>query len=151
AEAAGVVALGAWLMWLFLPSTAWRSVPDRPVWSWDLALPYPAIARCATWKGKFMPLRFWDHVWQTGAWMRRLSGVTWPASELTPGVMSWIASLRDSRASRGAVPASDGAPAMPAGCGPTLRDAFASWQPAGSRWSFSKTCPGSSTVGGSAS
>lgn len=61
----------------------------------------------------------WLRVWRKGGWIRLLSGTTLPPSMADAGVESWILCLRDSRASRGALPGSARESRMSGGSGPT--------------------------------
>lgn len=73
-----------------------------------------------------MRLRSLRAAWTRAPWIRRLSGLTSPPSTLQAGVDRWIASLRDSHASRTATPAPAREPPTSAGYGPTSRELFAS-------------------------
>ena len=87
----------------------------------------------------------WSRAWKTGHCLRRLSGLTLRPSAAQGGVGRWISSLRDSRASRGAAPASKRAPRTTDGSGPTSRALLARWSPESFSW---KTSQGS-LLGGS--
>jgi len=83
-------------MWLFFPS-----VPGLEESSSDSDL-FSRLEQSVTWRGKCMPLRYWQRAWKTAPWMRLLSGLTYEPSTASHGVELWISSLRDFRVSHSA-------------------------------------------------
>jgi hypothetical protein len=104
------------------------------------------LARSVSWRGKLMRPQFWSRAWKTYPWTRLLSGVTSPPSEVQTGVESWIASLRDTRASRSPSPVDVVGWMTPGTSGPTSHGSSGSQEQLGL---FSKTspaiCPSGST------
>lgn len=72
--------------------------------------------------------------WQKRPWFPLLSGLTCSHSTASHGVELWISSLRDSRASHGATPASAKAPTTSGGYGPTSLTSFATLSRDASFW-----------------
>lgn len=114
-------------MWIYIPSLC---APDMAVSRSD-SLPLANLSDGKaelplTWNGKPMRLRSLRAAWKRAPWMRRLSGLISSPSTLQHGAEQWIASLRDSHASRTAMPASAKAPTTSAGYGLTSDALFAS-------------------------
>lgn len=123
--------------WLFVPvSEGWNSASQASC---------PTTEPCASWRGKFMPLRFWSRAWQRASWLRLLSGMTLPPSAATSGVRSLISSLRDSRASRTASRGSGAGSPTSVGSGPTSLASFARYDLGLCSW---RTCQGSLPLAG---
>src|SRR5262245_28110809 len=117
----------------------WLYVPGLAASSWASDSPATTgSAPSVTWRGKPMPPRRWWRAWMTVPWTRRLSGTTLPPSTAARGVASWISSLRDTRASRSASPATDAALRILATSGPTWRASLTS---AAQTSLFSRTSP----------
>jgi hypothetical protein len=112
-------------MWVVLPPSmssacaraSADSTSDLPPLSNTVA---EALASSASLSGKLSPPQSWQRAWKKAPWMRRLSGVTCEPSMATRGVESWIALLRDTRASRSASRASNSDTKTPAISGPRL-------------------------------
>lgn len=98
----------------------------------------PPIAPSVTSKGKPMPPASWWRAWKTAPWIQRLSGTTLPPSMANRGVASWIASLRDSRASHSVLLENAARPTTSDGYGPASPAFFAQYDPATSSWRTSQ-------------
>lgn len=118
----------------------WLFVPASVVSSSGFTLPYDVDELSVTSRGRRMPPRYWLRAWEMAPWMKLLSGMTLPPSMARRGVESWISSLRESRVSRSAQPASDSASTTSGGSGPTSLESFATWDRDSSSW---RTCQGS--------
>lgn len=96
---------GGAVTWLFVPSISSNCAPASAGSASASGSPCPERVASLTWRGKRMPPRHWLRAWQKLPWLRRLSGLTLPASTLDASAASWIASLAVIRASRTATPA----------------------------------------------
>jgi hypothetical protein len=124
------------MTWVCIPSTAWSSAlasapsdSESPELSPDTA---PSLLR------RSKPLRwpFSSRDRKTAPYLNSLSGTISRPSTAARGVESWISSLRATRASHSAWPASDSERTTLATCGHTLP---ASWEMCGLPWCSSKT------------
>jgi len=87
------------MSWLYVPGSA-GSPSDSSSWS-------ETFARSVTWRGKLSASTSWSRRAKRVLWIMRLSGLISEPSMASRGVASWISSLRASRASPTASPASD--------------------------------------------
>lgn len=122
------------MSWVYVPGLAGSSLAS--------ALPCPERGASLTWRGKPMPPRTLSRAWKTGAFITRLSGLTLPPSTLEDGVASWIASLRETRASPTVSPDADLAPPTN---GFSLIRCCGSSRSAGLIVSSARTCAGTPT------
>lgn len=114
------------MSWLYVPASAdLSSACDSP---------FPRHEPSATSNGKPITPRSWSRVWRRVAWTKRLSGVTSERSTAARGVASWISSLRGSRASRSASPASGAGKRTSDGSGQISPESFAMWDRVTSSW-----------------
>jgi len=118
---------------------SWLYVPGLADLSSVSSSPCPPPPSSVTWRGKPTPPRSWSSAWKTG-WTRRLSGLTLPPLTVARGVASWIAPLRDSRASRTQPREAAEGLRMTAGPGPKSLGWFAKWTPESSSWKTSRPC-----------
>ncbi len=123
-------------MWLYLPSTCFLSAPESADSISEYESPCQRLAQSCTWRGKHSRLQIWSRRWKTVAWMRRLSGLTLQSSTADRGVVSWMESLRASRASRIASLESSAATTTNARSGLSSSGSSERCAPP---WSFSKT------------
>jgi|SRR5579884_658548 len=118
------------MAWLFVPGLVAESSPCASRWATPIAVSSTSSAKLtpqpASWRG-----------WRTRPWIQLLSGTMSEPSEADRGVARWISSLRASRASHTAAPASGGTPPTSAGSGRTSLGSFARLSPDGSSW---RTC-----------
>jgi len=128
-------------VWINVPSTISPCVQAEPdstsAWSWL----WEAFARSAGSNGKPSPASTWRRLWKRAAWFRLLCGRICEPSTAALGVESWIASLRATRASRSASPASVVDRTILDTYGPTCVESLAKWN---RQSCFSKTCPATS-------
>ncbi len=85
---------------------AWLYVPGLADSNSESAPPVPPIEPSVTWRGKPIQSRSWKRVCGTVFSTRLLFGLTCERSTVARGVASWISSLRASRVSPSALPAS---------------------------------------------
>lgn len=117
------------MTWLYLPSQCSTSAPGSEASPSDSDSPASRLAQSAWWRGKPMPLPYWQKRWQRAGWIRHLSGLTSPHSMADLGVEQWISSLRDSHASRSALPVTAAASPTSDGSGPRSPGSSASADP----------------------
>ena len=98
---------------------SWIFVPESAACPSGFGLPLKMLAQSVTWRGKLFALKSWQGRWNKGGWIPHLFGRISPPSTAARGVESWISSLRDSRASRGAEPAKGSAKTTRDGSGTT--------------------------------
>ena len=125
-------------MWLYLP-TSCRSAPATEASTSDLESPIQRLEASVSWKGKLLSQPSWKRALRTAVWTRPLFGAICEPSTAARGAASWISSLRATRASRSASPAS--------GSGKRIRVISGRRSPASSAsasrsGSFSKTSAG---------
>lgn len=125
------------MAWLYVPGSAdsnsgspGRSADTCSAWATSSGTP---LLRPLSWRG-----------WKTRPWIRRLSGTISSPSTAERGAAAWISSLRDSRASRSASPASASGSRTTDGSGPSSPASFATWDRASCSW---RTLRGSSSTG----
>lgn len=99
---------------------------------------YPLSELSVSWRGKPMPLRFWQRAWKKGGWIRLLFGMTSPRLMRDLGVERWILSLGATRASRSASPGNEPEPLIPAISGPTSLESSESANPLRCSWRMSE-------------
>lgn len=99
-------------MWLHIPSTCSPCSPAPEASTSESDSLCQMLERCATWRGKSTPARFWRRVCKTARWMRHLSGLTSEPSTASRGVGLWISSLQARRASPTPSPESEQATPM---------------------------------------
>lgn len=113
---------------------SWLYVPGSADSSSACDSPFPRHEPSATSNGKPITQRSWLRVWRAVSWTKRLSGVTSPHSTAARGAASWIASLRDSRASPPASPESNADKRTSDGSGQVLPGSFATFDRDSSFW-----------------
>jgi hypothetical protein len=106
----------------------WVYVPGSEALNSASASPDPMRARSLTLRGKPMLPRLLFRAWAMRHSVRLLSGLTLPPSTLDRGVASWIASLRETRASQ---TAKSDATSEPATTGSSSSRSCESWPSAG--------------------
>ena len=126
-------------MWLHVPSTSLPNVPVPAGSSSDSRSPSPEPELWCTSNGKPTPRPASWRGWKTRPWIKRLCGMTLPASTLQRGADSWISSLRATRASPTASPGKDSATTTIAGCSTTSCESSPT---AGLILSSARTCRG---------
>lgn len=108
-------------MWLYIPSTpSSTSSPSAPEGAGSISASswqFQALAQSAWWRGKPSPSRIWFRRWNKVSWLRVLCGRMPEPSTAAHGVVSWMASLAASRASRTAWPGASEAASTSATCG----------------------------------
>lgn len=90
-------------MWLYIPKkylTQLRSAKETTELVLGSPSLNPAISTSVAWREKLLLYQTWLRKWRKGHWMKRLNGLTFPVSEYHDFEDLWIASLRESRASR---------------------------------------------------
>lgn len=130
-------------MWI-LPSTICPSAPAGPDSILALDSQSLKFAPSAGLNGKLSPLTSWRRAWKRDAYIRRLFSRTSVHSMGDPGLASWIASLRATRANRSVAPEIAVDKTIRDICGPT---SVASLAKLGRASCFSKTYPGISASG----
>lgn len=113
---------------------AWLYVPGLGVSNSASTSPSPGIALWVTLSGKQVLRPPSWHGWRRRSWTRLLSGTTLPPSTAAHGVASWISSLRDTHASRSALPDGGGEPQTLATSGPMSPGLPANAEPPTSSW-----------------
>lgn len=108
-----------------------------------LSLGYPLRSETitvpsVTWSGKPVAPRRWSQLWKTVPWIRRLSGTTYTPSEADAIEAAWIASLLDSRVSRGARAGRNLESKTSGGSGRPSGDSFATCDRQSSSWKTSR-------------
>ncbi len=121
------------MTWLYVPSACVPATEDST--SESGSAPAERLARSATWRKKPHLQPFWQRVWRTVPWMKRLCGLTCAPSTLKRGVERWISSLRASRASHSASRAGNEAETTSGHSGPSCFASSANQEP---KPSFSK-------------
>src|SRR3990167_7598660 len=125
------------MTWLYVPELSTDSpyVPGLVGSNLDSDwLSETATVVCVSSKGTPTPRPLSWRGWRMRPWNRRLSGTTFDPSTAALGVESWISSLRASRVSRGALPASNGELRTSAGSGRTSHASFARWDRSSCSW-----------------
>lgn len=95
-------------MWLYIPSTPLSCAPVagcsalEPVSASKCSAIEPVVCVTSSGKPTLRPLSW--RGWKTRLWINRLSGMTLAPSTAARGMVSWIASLRESRAKETALP-----------------------------------------------
>ena len=110
-------------MWINLTTSP--SVPAAADSTSDLNWLSEQFARFVGWSGKPLPSNTWRRRWNTLAWVKHLFGLTCALSMVAPGVESWIASLRATRANRSASRVTDVDKMILATCGHTSIESLA--------------------------
>lgn len=105
-------------MWVHLPSTCCPSAPVSGASISDSNWRSQMLRRSVTSSGRLTASKSWLKVWRKGGWIRRLYGRIYEPSTASRGVASWIASLRDTRASPSPVREREEATKTPATSGP---------------------------------
>jgi hypothetical protein len=112
-------------MWLYLPSTCYPSAQEQAASNSDCGLPSETPCELSvTLSGKPTQRPISWRGWLTRPWMKRLSGTTLRPSMANRGAASWIASLRDTRASLTQSPVSVAVMQMSATFGPQWRESL---------------------------
>lgn len=114
-------------------------VPGTEVSTWDSDSQFQVLGASCTWRGKPRASKSWSRACKTGSWIKRLSGRISAPSTASLGVESWIASLRESRASRGASPGSEPGSTTSGTSAKNSSASLARWDRATSSW---RTSPG---------
>lgn len=126
-------------MWLHLPSSACSAVLDSSTPQSESL--YLDLAQSATWRGKSLQPQSWQRVCKTALSMKLLSGATLPPSTVAHGMALWMESLADSRARISVSQAGKlESPEQEAGCGPSICESFAKFNPDGSLSKTSLQC-----------
>ena len=95
-------------MWIYLPSTLYRSVQESEASTSDLnSQQAERLAQSVSLNGKLSRPQSWRLAWKRKRWLRVLSGAILEPSTASRGVESWIASLADIRANRSQAQVSD--------------------------------------------
>jgi hypothetical protein len=115
-------------------------VPGMEDSTWDSDSQFQTLERCCSWRGKPRALRSWKRGCARATWIKRLSGRISAPSTASRGVESWIASLRESRASRGLSPARSAASTTSDTSAKSSFGSLARWDRTSSSW---KTCQAS--------
>ena len=110
---------------------SWLYVPESEVSSWGCELRFPAPAPSVTSSATTTPSPSSKLASRTDSLTTPSSGMTCAPSTGVPGVDSWIASLRATRAKESHLQAGAPAPTMSAGCGLTSGASFARLEPTG--------------------
>jgi len=113
---------------------AWLYVPVLAASNSESNSPYPRTELSGTWRGKSMQPPHWSRVCRTAPWIRRLCGTTSPRSTVERGAASWIAYLRDFRASRFPLPDRVEASTTNGGSGATWPGVFAKYDRGSCSW-----------------
>ena len=121
------------MSWIFVPELA-GSLLDSESLSQQLE-------QSVTWRGKPSAAKSWLRRLKRVDWIRRLSGRISEPSTAARGVVSWISSLRESRASPGASPESSEDRTTSAISETNSSESFARWNPDSCSW---RTCQDSS-------
>ncbi len=130
-------------MWLVIPNiTSFQSVQGLEGLTSLSDSQCKMLARSVTSRGKLKPPQFWQRAWKTKPYMRRLSGLTYPALTASLGVDSWIASLAVTRVSQTVLPENVLEPKMTASSSTNL---FGSSKKCGLRVFSEKTSRGMQT------
>jgi hypothetical protein len=121
-------------------------VPGTEGSTWDSESQFQTLERSCSWRGKPRQSKSWRRGCATATWIKRLSGRISAPSTASRGVESWIASLRESRASRGLSPESAGASVTSGTSVKNSSGSLARWDHASSSWrtsqaSFGWDCP----------
>ena len=126
----------------------WLYVPGMAAWKWAYDSRSLERGLSLTWKGGPMPPHAWSREWRAGSWVRRLSGLMWPASTAADFASFWLRSRSTSlppatRARAKATQASAAVWQMTAGSGPLSGNSLANWNRATCSWKTSQlTLPG---------
>ena len=122
-------------MWLYVPQQFCPSAPEPADSTSDSEWLFRAAESSLTWNGKPSLSRYWKQRWRTASWTRRLFGAISPPSTASPGVESWIASLRESRASHTPRPVSGSVPTTNETSGRPRPGSLVKSSPVSSSWS----------------
>ena len=124
------------MTWL---STPWTSAPDTAGSGSASDSQYQLLEQSCTWRGKRRAWKSWKRGCAKDTWIERLSGRISAPSTGDPGLESWISSLRESRASRGAKQGSERDSATSGTSERSLFESLTRWDRASSSW---RTCGG---------
>ncbi len=113
---------------------SWVYVPGMEDSSWDSDLQFQTLEASVMWRGKPRALKSWQRGCATATWIKRLSGRISAPSTVDRGVESWIASLRESRASRGVPPENARASTTSGTSERSLSESLTRWDRASSSW-----------------
>lgn len=118
---------------------SYLSVPGTRASILDCGSRCRLLARSVGWRGKLRPAKSWSRACRKGGWIRLLFGQMPRPSTASRGVESWIASLRESRASLGATQGSSKDSRTTGTSASILSAPLARWDQASSSW---RTSPG---------
>lgn len=127
------------ILWIYLPSTSFRSAPVTAASGSGLASLCQRLASSLTWKSKLQCVASWRRALKTAPWTTLLFGRTFERLTAARGVASWISSLRAIRANPSALRASGAARKIRGTCGRRSRASSAN---ASRNGCSSKTLPG---------
>ena len=113
---------------------AWLYVPELADSNSDLAWQFPTSEPFVSWRGKPMPLQFWQRAWAKGGWIKLLFGMTSPPSTLDRGAEKWISSLVDTHANHSPSQENEKVSSIHDTFGPTLHESSESVNPYKCSW-----------------
>jgi len=111
-------------VWFLTPSISSRCAPEAAGSNSESNSSCHALERSVWWRSKPSLARYWRRRMKTWAWVLRLAGRMCAPSTAAPGVDAWIASLRDTRASRSAWRVEDVARMIRGTFGPTFAESL---------------------------